>query len=137
MDQPQTLPATRAMIGRWSVDRYTTLIKWWLVAGLVVSVGLTIWGEGRWPVIIAEIAITIIVGWLTATAGGGKTEGLAAGAMIGLPLGFGISLTKFIMTPTIYYGANMVVETMLTGFLGALLCVCAIITNNILKRPPS
>lgn len=134
MNEMSTLPPTRAMIGKWSVDRYVGLLRRWLLVSAVIVLAMSVMGWARTWTIIVELVVTILIGAFVARRGGGKFETLIAGAMTGLTLGLAASLGRYIHHPVLSTGLNIIVETMLTAVLATCIAVSAGIMTLITKQ---
>lgn len=114
MQETPAPPQARAMIGKWSVERYIGLVRrWTLIAGAVVMLGV-LTGQPRELVLLCEFIAVAAVGWLVAKRGGGKVESLSAGAMMGAALGLVASVSRYIHGPTLGTAMNVIIETILT-----------------------
>ena len=125
------LRQNRAMIGKWSVDRYKGLTHWWVTGGAVIIILLVLLGERQEFVLLVETAVCLVIGWRVAKANGGKTESITAGALIGLGLGAAASVSRFILTPQLGWAINIVRETLLTALIAALVTVSATLIINL------
>lgn len=134
MSDLQSLPPTRAMIGRWGVDRYVSLLRRWsLLASAVVAL-LVLIGQGRSIVIGWELLVVIAVGWLVVKREGGKIESLAAGAFIGVSLGAVASVARYVLDPSLANGLFILIETAVTTMLAALVTVSTVIILNLIHQ---
>ncbi len=131
MTDTQTLPPTRAMIGKWSVDRYVELIRKWVIGVVVVLAVLVLDQRPQGLVIGLEAVFVLFVGWLVRRQNGGRVEALTAGAMTGLALGLVASVSRLILFPKLYWVVNIIVETLLTGFAAALLAAAGAVAAGL------
>lgn len=125
MSELTTLPPTRAMIGKWSVDRYVELIRRWTLVGSVLVMFGGLIGLVRTWTIPVEVLLAIFIGVRVARRGGGKTESLMAGAFVGISLGLASSLGRFLHHPTLASGLMIIIETAVTVALALLVTVSA------------
>lgn len=124
-------PSDRAMIGKWSVDRYLTLIRpWALIAGLVVIAG-ALTSQPRELVMLWEVLVIGGFGWLVAKHDGGKVEALTTGAMVGAVLGIAASVGGYVHVPSLSTGLNIIVETILTTAVAPFLAVSVLIATKL------
>ena len=135
MSDIQTLPPTRAMIGRWGVDRYVSLLRKWSVVASVIAIILVLSQQPRSIVIGWEIIVTAAAGWLVARRQGGKIESLAAGAFVGVSLGAVVSLSRFVLNPNLANGLLIMIETVLTAVVAALITVSTVIILTLTHQP--
>jgi hypothetical protein len=135
MSDVRSLPPTKAMIGKWSVDRYVSLIRRWsFIAALIILV-LVLSQQTRWLVVAAEIFFICLIGWFVRRREGGKIEGLAAGAFIGVTLGLVASIGRYAVNPTLANGILILIETILTTALSAVLATTTILLLNLIHQP--
>lgn len=123
MPDYSTAPRSRAMIGKWSVERYVELLRNWVIGIAVILVVLVLDQKPQGLVVLIEALFMLLVGWLVRRAQGGRVESLTAGAMSGLALGLVISISRFVVVPKLYWAVNIIVETLLTGFVATWLAV--------------
>ncbi|MBI5467026.1 MAG: hypothetical protein HY975_02315 [Candidatus Kerfeldbacteria bacterium] len=123
MSETPTFTPTRAMIGRWSVDRYVSTIRNWVIGAAVVIVVLVLDQKAQVVVVALEALFFLFIGALMRSRGGGRVEVLTAGAMSGLALGLVASVGRLIVYLSLYWVFNLIVETLLTGFLAALIAI--------------
>ncbi|MEK7538114.1 MAG: hypothetical protein AAB619_04055 [Patescibacteria group bacterium] len=134
MTDTQTLPPTRAMIGKWSVDRYVGLIRRWMI-GAMLLVALLVLAQQRRELIVAVEALAVIgLAWLVARRDGGKVESLTTGVFAGIGLGLAASVSKYILNPTITNGLLIIVETVLTTVLAALAAVSTVLIITLIRQ---
>lgn len=127
------MPPTRAMIGRWGVDRYVTLLRRWsLIASVIVAV-LVLSRQPSSVVIGWEVIVIVAVGWLVAKRDGGKIESLAAGAFVGVSLGAVVSLTRYVLNPVLANGLLIIIETVVTTLLASLVTVSTVIVLKLTR----
>lgn len=120
MDTPSGLPPARAMIGRWSVDRYIQFVRWWVVgSGLVLLLMVLRQVDQAW-VALVELAVCGLTGLRVKRHGGGRLEALMAGAFLGFGLGLIVSLGRFALRPGFVWLMNIIVETALTAVIAGL-----------------
>lgn len=130
----QSQSPTRAMIGRWGVDRYVSLLRRWsLIASIIVAL-LVLSRQPRSVVIGWELLITIAVGWLVSKRDGGKIESLAAGAFVGVSLGTTVSVTRFVMNPVLVNGLMVLIETVMTTILASVVTVATVLIFNLIHH---
>lgn len=135
MSDVRSLPPTKAMIGKWSVDRYVSLIRRWsFIAALIILI-LVLSHQARSVVIVVEIIIVGWIGWLVQKREGGKIEGLAAGSFIGVVIGLVASIGRYTVNPTLANGVLIVIETVLTTVLAAMLATAAVIILKLIHQP--
>ncbi|MBI2984933.1 MAG: hypothetical protein HYY50_04915 [Candidatus Kerfeldbacteria bacterium] len=134
MDQVFDLPPAGAMIGRWSVDRYLNFLAV-PALGAALAAHILVWLEVSASFIVAaEVLFFLIIGFRMAAHQGQRTEVLTAGAMIGMAVGFGASLAKFLLQPQLVTLINIISETLLTALIGSLLGVIALIARRLAIR---
>lgn len=131
MSDPSTFAPTRAMIGKWSVERYIELIRKWVIGVAVVVAVLVLDQRPSGLVVGLEVVFMLFIGWLVRRRSGGRTEALTAGAMTGLALGLVASVSRFIIFPKLYWAMNVIVETLLTGFAAALLATAGAVAAGL------
>jgi hypothetical protein len=135
MSDVGSLPPTKAMIGKWSVDRYVSLIRRWsFIAALIILV-LVLGRQARWVVVTVEIIIVCFIGWIVQRRDGGKIEGLAAGAFVGVTLGLVASIGRYAVNPTLANGILIIIETVLTTVLAAILATATVLLPNLIHQP--
>ncbi len=137
MDEHQTRPPTRAMIGKWSVDRYVSLIRRWTIGAAGAVMLLVLARPTRWLVVGLELLIVIGIGWLVARRDGGKVESLTAGAFVGVALGLATAVGRFILTPTLTNGLAIIIETVFTMIIAALVAVSTGLIISLTRKPPA
>lgn len=135
MSDLQSLPPTRAMIGRWGVDRYVGLLRRWSLLAAGVAVLLVFSKQSRSIAIGWEVLVTIAVGWLVTKRDGGKIESLAAGAFVGVSLGLATSVSRYIMNPTLANGLLILIETALTTVIASLMTVTTVLLLHLIHQP--
>lgn len=125
MSDTQSLPPTKAMIGKWSVDRYVALIRRWAIGSALLTALVTLAALNRALVVMLEILTVVIIGWIVARRGGGKVESLTSGAFVGIILGLASSVSRFILHPTVTSASMIVVETVLSTIIATLVAMSA------------
>jgi hypothetical protein len=131
MPDQSLLHQNRAMIGKWSIDRYMDLIRWWVAGAAVIIIILVLLDERQEYVLLIEALACLISGWRVAQVGGGKTESITAGVLIGLGLGAAASVSRFILAPQLGWAINIVRETLLTALIAALVTVSTTLILNL------
>lgn len=134
MSDGQTLPPTKAMIGKWSVDRYVSLIRRWSYIGAAIVLIAVLGRQARFVVVIIDLIFISWVGWLIQRRDGGKIEALAGGSFIGIVLGLTASMARFVMHPTLGTGLLVIIESLATTVAAALICVCASIIFTLIRQ---
>lgn len=132
MNELSTLPPTRAMIGKWSVDRYVGLIRrWTLTAAILVMFGGLVGLVRTWTITF-ELLLVAALGVRVARQGGGKTESIMVGVFVGLTLGLASSLGRFLRHPNLANGVMIIIETAITAVLSLLISVSAALITTLL-----
>lgn len=121
MTEPLPAIPSRSAVGGWSVDRYVRLLRPWVVLAGLGTILLVIFQLHQVWVSSLQFLTYAWVGWLITRRGGRRIEALAAGAMTGLSLGSTASICRFVLTPSAYWLINILFETLLFGFLGAMI----------------
>ncbi len=134
MSEQSTLPPTKAMIGKWSVDRYIALIRRWVIGSAILIILLVLTSQPRLFVTIVEVLIIIGVSWLVVQQGGGKVESLAAGAFVGVAFGIASSVSHVILVPTLANSLGIIIETLITTVVSMVLSVCVNLLLNLTKQ---
>lgn len=122
------------MIGKWSVERYTSLTRRWVVVAAVVVVAGVLTSQRRELIALWEILVLGGIGRMVFQVGGGKVEGLTAGAIVGAALGAAASVARYIHDPTLSSGLNIIIETILTTVVGPFIAVSVVIVSSIYRR---
>lgn len=135
MSDLQSLPPTRAMIGRWGIDRYIGLLRRWSLIASAIAVALVLSKQAQTIVIGWELLVTVAVGWLVTKRDGGKIESLAAGAFVGVSLGVAVSVTRYILNPILANGLMILIETVITTTLASLVTVSTVLILNLVHHP--
>ncbi len=130
-----SLPPTKAMIGKWSVDRYVSLIRRWTFIAACIVLGLVLSHQARSIVMAMEIITVCWIGWIVFRREGAKIEGLTAGAYVGVSLGFTASVSRYIVTPTLANGILIIIETILTTVLAAILTTATVLLLKLIYKP--
>jgi len=123
------------MIGKWSVDRYVSLIRRWSVVAAILILILVLGRQASWLVAVTEIVIVCLIGWMVQRRGGGKTESLTAGSFMGVMLGLIASIGRYAVHPTLANGILILVETVLTTVLAAILVTATVLVLNLIHQP--
>lgn len=134
MSEMSTLPPTRAMIGKWSVDRYVGLLRRWILLSAAPILLLSLYGMSRTWTILIEAGIVGYIGSLVTQRGGGKTESITAGAFVGVALGLVDSFGRYIHHPTVATGLTIIIETVVTAILATIVAVSAALITVIIKQ---
>lgn len=134
MDEIAGLPSSRASIGRWSVDRYIDLIRWPTLAGMAIFFVMRYFEQSASLILGLEALVCVAIGFLVVRRGGHAIEGLTAGILAGLGLGFATALAQVVLTPQPIWFVNLISEPMLTGLAGGLLAVSAMIVRRLIVR---
>ena len=135
MSDDRSLPPTKAMIGKWSVDRYVSLIRRWSFIAAAVVLIFVLGRQARMLIVFFEILMVGWIGWLVYRRDGGKIEGLAAGSFIGVTLGITASVGRYAVNPTLANGILIIIETVVTTMLAALIATTTVILLNLLRKP--
>jgi hypothetical protein len=134
MSDMHELPPTKAMIGRWEVDRYVSLLRRWSLLAALVAAALTLLAQPRALVIGWEIVVATAIGWLIARRNGGKIESLAGGAFIGISLGIVVPLCRFVLSPTLANGVLILIEGALTTIIAALVVTASAMITTLIHQ---
>lgn len=134
MSDRQMLPPTRAMIGKWSVDRYVTLLRRWAIVTALLVALLTLTSQSRAITVGIEILAVVLIGWMVTRRDGGKTESVTAGAFFGIMLGLASSMSRFVLQPTIASASMIIVETILSAVVATLIAVSAGLLTTIIQQ---
>lgn len=133
VEQPLVIPA-RSAVGRWSVDRYISLVRPWVIGiGLAVIV-LVLFRINQPVITLLEAMAGIGVGVMVNRRRGQRVEALTAGAITGLSLGVASGLSRFILEPTGYWFINILFETIIFGLVGAILSLATQAAMNSRKK---
>ena len=135
MSDERLLPPTKAMIGKWSVDRYVSLIRRWSIIAALIILVLVFGRQPRSVVLVGEIAIVGWIAWLIYRRDGGKIESLAAGSFIGVVLGLTASIGRYAVNPTLANGVLIIIETVLTTVLAAVLATAMMLLLKLIHQP--
>lgn len=111
----------RSMVGRWSVDRYISLIRPWVIISGIIAVLLVLFRLNQIIVTVLQAVTCAWVGILVSRRHGQRIEAITAGAMAGLCLGLMTGLSRFILDPTGLWFINILFETIIFGLVGAML----------------
>lgn len=134
MSESQALPPTRAMIGKWTVDRYVGLLRRWVLLAAIPILFITIFGWTRtWSTLI-DIVVVVSTASLIVRRGGGKTETITAGVFVGVILGLVASIGRYIHHPTVTTGPNIIIETILTTVLAMIVAISAGLITALIKQ---
>lgn len=118
---------TRSAVGRWSVDRYISLTRPWVILAALVCAALILFRVHQIAVTTVPVATCIWIGLQVHRRQGRRIEAMTAGAMAGLALGLTTGLARFILQPSAYWFINIPFESLLFGFVGAMLSVGLIV----------
>ncbi|GEM_PF-7016341 len=131
IDESFTPQAARSAVGRWSVDRYVSLIRPWVIVAGLIAILLVLFQANRVLVTLIQVAACVWVGSLVQRRRGQRIEALTAGAMTGLALGLMTGLARFALEPTGYWLINILFETILFGLVGAILSLGALAARTL------
>lgn len=135
MQDARSLPPTKAMIGKWSVDRYVSLIRRWSIISALIILVLVLGHQPRTVVVPVEVIMICSIGWLVYRRDGGKIESLAAGSFIGVVLGMTAAVGRYAVNPTLANGILIIIETVLTTVLAALLATTTVLLLKLIHQP--
>lgn len=122
------------MIGRWTTDQYLRLARWAIASGVLIIIGTTVFGIIPGSSLAWNAAVFFLLGVVVVRQHGGKTEGLAAGVIVGLALGFFSAMATFVRQPSALAGVNIVAETLMTGLIAGLIITVTTLLTEILLR---
>jgi len=125
---------SHAMIGRWTVDQYVRFSRWWIVEGAVIVVATTAVHVLPGTSLPWNLAVFFVAGAVVARQRGEKTESLAAGAMVGLAVGFVSAGMSLALDPSVIGVVNIVAETLMTGFIAALVATVGLLLSQLVWR---
>lgn len=127
------LPPERVAIGKWSIDQYVRVVRWWAVAWGLMAAWMVIMSKPQAWIFGLEAAAFLSLGYSVQRRGGGRVEALVAGSMSGLLIGFLVSSSRFLLQLKTIWAINIVSETLLTALLGAVLTVSGTLIASLIK----
>lgn len=134
MLSPSMAMLTRVMIGRWTVDQYLHFSRWWVAAGVAVVVLTTVVHVLPGTALPWNAAVFFLLGVLVTQQHGSKTESLAAGAIVGVAVGFVSAVIGLFLEPSVVAGVNIIAETLLSGLIASLIATVGMLLSQLLWR---
>ena len=124
------LPPSGAMIGRWSVDRYSDVLRWKFLGGAIGLLVITLLRFASPLIFLGQLVLFIVVAWELSRRNVGRIETLTAGAISGVVAAIAIGLGFFIINPTFATVLNIFPRIVFTALAGALLTTSAWLVNK-------